>query len=424
MILLPNQLFDIKYLPKNTGIVLYEHPHFFTKYKYNRLKLILHRASMKCYAEYLKKSGVVVKYVNYDSRKPEGVYIFSEPNNLVVAGDSPNFLLTHQDHERYFKRSGKFFFNAFYMFFKKELDILPEVKSTDKENRATIPKQELQNIPAPYKIKFSQNERDILSESVKYVRSCFPDNPGPPWDSILDNWNYAISHKNAKDVWRNFLKSKFTNFAKYQDYMYFGNVNGHSLYHSVMSSSLNIGLVNPSELIADLLKRRGNSVEAYVRQLFWREYQLYCYGFCDLTSKNYFGGKKKLSKDWFHIDQHDDSPLAICIKKAWSTGYLHHIERLMIIGNYMLLSGILPKQGFKWFMEFSIDAYEWVMMQNVYDMVFYSTGGKTMRRPYISSSNYILKMSDLRRGEWSESWDKLYHEFVKRNKHKLGYPYV
>ena len=85
----------------------------------------------------------------------------------------------------------------------------------------------------------------------------------------------------------------------------------------------------------------------------------------------------------------------------------------------MLLLGIDMDDGFKWFMEFACDSYEWVMYQNVYDMVFHSTGGKTMRRPYGSSSNYILKMSNYPKGDWVEIWNKMYLDFQKSNSKKL-----
>ena len=91
----------------------------------------------------------------------------------------------------------------------------------------------------------------------------------------------------------------------------------------------------------------------------------------------------------------------------------------MVVGNYMNLSGISPIEGHKWFMEFSCDSYEWVMAQNVYDMVFFVSGGITMRKPYISSSNYILKMSNYKKGEWCNIWDKKYKDFLKKNKKKL-----
>jgi deoxyribodipyrimidine photolyase-related protein len=85
----------------------------------------------------------------------------------------------------------------------------------------------------------------------------------------------------------------------------------------------------------------------------------------------------------------------------------------------MNLNEINPKEGYKWFMEFSIDSYDWVMHQNVLDMVFFVTGGETMRKPYISSSNYILKMSNYNEGKWSKKWDDLYHKFIKKHKKKL-----
>jgi deoxyribodipyrimidine photolyase-related protein len=91
----------------------------------------------------------------------------------------------------------------------------------------------------------------------------------------------------------------------------------------------------------------------------------------------------------------------------------------MVVGNYMNLCGLCPKEGFRWFMEFSCDSYEWVMHQNVYEMVFFISGGGTMRRPYVSSSNYILNMSNYKREEWCSIWDTKYRYFVDKNKKKL-----
>lgn len=161
-----------------------------------------------------------------------------------------------------------------------------------------------------------------------------------------------------------------------------------------------------------------NSYEGFIRQLFWREYQYYCYRYFDFSKKNYFGNDKKLNKDWYNGTL-GILPVDDAIKEAFSTGYLHHIKRLMVIGNFMNLCQINPKEGFKWFMEFSCDSYEWVMHQNVYDMVFFVSGGGTMRRPYISSSNYILKMSNYKKEDWCNIWDTKYRQFVKKNKVKL-----
>ena len=134
-----------------------------------------------------------------------------------------------------------------------------------------------------------------------------------------------------------------------------------------------------------------------------------------VNNKNYFGNNKKLSKKWYNGTT-GITPIDDCIISGFNTGYLHHIRRLMFIGNYMNLEGIKPYEGFKWFMEFSCDSYEWVMKQNVLDMVFFVTGGETMRKPYISSSNYILKMSDYKKGDWCVVWNSLYWSFVNNNR--------
>ena len=160
--------------------------------------------------------------------------------------------------------------------------------------------------------------------------------------------------------------------------------------------------------------------------MFWREYQRYCYIYYPWSVKqNYFGNSKRLGKKWYE-GKLGIEPVDICIKRGFDTAYLNHIERLMIIGNFMNLSGISPREGFRWFMEFSFDSYEWVMTQNVLDMVFFVTGGDTMRRPYVSSSNYILKMSNYsiseikdKNNKWTDKWDNLYRDFVKKHKKKL-----
>ena len=203
------------------------------------------------------------------------------------------------------------------------------------------------------------------------------------------------------------------------------------MYHSLLSTSINIGLLCPSDILKVIRKHESvipmNSYEGYIRQLFWREYQRYTYThyYATATSLNFFSNKKRLSAKWYNGST-GVQPVDDCIKEGFNTGYLHHINRLMVMGNFMNLNGIMQSEGFKWFMEFSCDSYEWVMCQNVYGMAFFADGGATMRRPYISSSNYIVKMSNYARGSWGDKWDALYRDFIKRNKtnlHKYRYYY-
>jgi deoxyribodipyrimidine photolyase-related protein len=419
-------------------VVLWEHPQYFTKYSYNKIRLVMHRVSMRAFYEELK-STFNVSYWNWDqdpsdlSRHKVFVYYtpdrISIPKKEITVLDSPNFMLTDV-YQEYREKTDKFFFNSFYTWGKRVLNIMPDVKSKDKNNRKTIPKKELKNVPKSRSLRLNHGEIKLLESSIAYVEKHFKYNPGPE----IRDWYIPFTRKHALRYLKRFIKERAENFGKYQDFMYFTDKDcgPQVMYHSFLSSSLNMGLLNPSDVIKEVLKIKDiNSREAYIRQLFWREYQVYCYLYCDELSdacvqkNNYFQNTKNIDKSWYNGTT-GVFPVDRCIVKAFNTGYLHHIERLMVIGNFMLLSGIKPKDGFKWFMEFSIDSYEWVMHQNVYDMVFYITGGKTMRRPYISSSNYILKMSDLTQSvskEWSDRWDELYHGFLKKHKGKIGYPY-
>lgn len=411
-VILPNQLFEKKHLEKSYRYVLYEHPQYFTKYKYNKKRLVMHRASMRYYYDYLKLNNFDCSYVEFNRKLNTIEYsIFDPIDKLKIPKkckliESPNFLMSKELYGEYREKTKKFHFNAFYMWGKKKINVIPKVKSQDKLNRNKLPT----NIKIPT-IPSNKTDLKYIKEAVKYVNKNFKNNYG-----TTDNFIFPVTHKTAKKFLTNFINKKLNNFGKYQDAIL---EEENFLFHSLLSSSINIGLLNPDEIIKKILKKKTaiNNTEGFIRQLFWREYQRYCYIYCDFDKK-YFNNNKKISKEWY-TGKTGIIPVDVSIKNAFNNGYLHHIERLMIIGNYMNLSRINPKDGFKWFMEFSCDSYEWVMHQNVYDMVFFVTGGATMRRPYASSSNYILKMSNYKKGEWSEIWDKKYRDFIKINKKKL-----
>ena len=422
LIILPNQLYRLDYVVENIvpdSILLWEHPHYFTKYNYNKKKLLLHRASMKCYQDYLVENHYTVEYVEYHTphikQKKKYTYCMFDPiDNIEFTCriddilPSPNFIMSLNDYAEYRKKTDKFMFNNFYMWAKKRLDILPGIKSQDKYNRGTMPKDvHIPSLPS------NQMDTIYIKEASIYIETHFGDNYGN-----TDNFIFPISFSSAKEWLDDFVENRLEMFGPYQDYIFHKEP---YLYHSCLSSSINIGLLQPSEIISIILLRQNdfslNSVEGYIRQLFWREYQRYCYIYCTFPS-HFFKIKQSLGIQWYNgttgIDPIDDY-----IKIAFNTGYLHHIVRLMLIGNYMNLIGIDPADGFRWFMEFSIDSYEWVMTQNVLDMVFFVTGGVTMRRPYASSSNYIIKMSTYKKGIWSDTWDEMYKQFMITNKDLL-----
>ena len=414
-LILPHQLFEKKYLDKSYKYYLWEHPHYFKKYNYNQKKILLHHGSMKYYYDYLKKNNFNVKYFTFKEKpKINNYFLFDPVDRIKLPGkytffDTPNFLLKHEHYEKYRNKTKNFLFNAFYMFGKKEIDVIPNVKSKDRYNRKSLPK----NIKIPG-VPSNKNDKKYIDIGIKYVNKNFNKNYGNTNDFM-----FPLTHSTAKKWLNDFIKKKFKDFGPYQDAII---KDEDFMFHSLLSTSINIGLLNPFEVINKIMKVKNkipiNSFEGFIRQLFWREYQRYCYIYYNFENKNYFGNRKKLDKKWYSgnlgIEPVDD-----CIKDAFQNGYLHHIERLMIVGNYMNLSGISPKEGHKWFIEFSCDSYEWVMAQNVYDMVFFVSGGVTMRKPYISSSNYILKMSNYKKGEWSDIWNEKYKNFLKKNKKKL-----
>ena len=419
LLILPHQLFDINYFPDTISeVILYEHSQYFTKYNFNKKKLILHRASMKYYFDYLKKKKFPVTYLDYNKKIDwKTIDVMFDPiDKIKVPGkitilESPNFILTTEDYQNYRNKSKSFIFYHFYMNGKKTIKIIPDIKSQDKQNRQTLPKQSLKIPKLP---NISSNDKKYINEAIIYVEKHFPGNYGNS-----DNFIFPVTHQTSKKWLHNFIEIKFKKFGDYQDFIV---PEEDYLYHSVLSPVINIGLLNPIEIIDQIRPLKSkipiNSYEGYIRQLFWREYQRYCYIHYDFKGKNYFGNKKKLTKEWYEGTT-NIIPVDDAIKTGFDTGYLHHIIRLMIVGNWMNLSGIKPEEGFKWFMEFSCDSYEWVMCQNVLDMVFCVSGGETMRKPYISSSNYILKMSHYQKGDWSTTWDETFWKFVTQNKKKL-----
>lgn len=416
LVILPNQLFDIKYLDKNDKITLWEHSQYFTKWKYNKKRLMLHIASMNYYKDYLKKAGYKVKYIKYNKElKLKNYSIYDPIDRIKLPGnvsilESPNFLLTEENYEKHREKTDKFFFNSFYMWGKKVIDVIPNIKSQDKDNRKKMPK----GMFIPPLPNLSTEEKKYLDKAKKRVEKEFPNNYGN-----CDNFHFPITHKSALNWLDNFIKCKFDKFGPYQDFI---DKDNEYLFHSVLSATINIGLLNPTDIIEIIQKYKKkiplNSYEGYIRQLFWREYQRYCYIYFDFKNLNYFGNNKKLTNKWY-TGELGIPPVDDAIKTAFSTGYLDHINRLMVVGNYMNLSEISPWEGFKWFMEFSCDSYEWVMHQNVLDMVFFVSGGKTMRRPYMSSSNYVLKMSNYKKGDWCNTWNEKYRNFLDKHTDKL-----
>jgi len=192
------------------------------------------------------------------------------------------------------------------------------------------------------------------------------------------------------------------------------------LFHSILTPALNIGLLSPAGVMERTLvfhQRKNfplNSLEGFVRQIIgWREFMRGIYTLEDVYQrrKNFWGFELKITAS-FYNGTTGIEPVDSTIRKIHERAYCHHIERLMALGSFMLLCEFHPDEVHRWFMELFIDAYGWVMVPNVYGMSQYANGGLITTKPYVCGSNYILKMSDHKKGDWLAVWDALFWRFI------------
>ena len=261
-----------------------------------------------------------------------------------------------------------------------------------------------------------KDEDSYVEEAYLYIKNNFENNYG----SLNQKINYPTDFETAKNWLNDFLKNRFFEFGDYEDAIVQEEL---ILNHSLLSPLINSGLLTPSYVVNELndyaTKKNIpiNSYEGIIRQIIgWREFIRGVYvskGSIERT-KNYWGFTKKMP-DSFYTASTGIKPVDDSINKVNDNAYLHHIERLMVIGNFMFLCEINPDDVYKWFMELFIDSYDWVMVPNVYGMSQFADGGLMSTKPYISSSNYIMKMSDYKKGEWQKIWDGLYWRFIHKN---------
>lgn len=455
-LIFPHQLFkQHPALDKNRKVFLIEDPLFFGDIRYpfnfHKKKIIFHRASMKAYEDYLTQQGYDVVYLQYSSFKEDrrSNYLFVFFNKMrittfhyadvtdfilekriqkmardlskgLVKYSTPMFLTDKDFLQNYFSKQKSYLMASFYIEQRKRLNILIEDGkpkggkwSFDEENRKKLPK----GFKSP-KLNFPEDTEYEL-EAIDYVEKYFPNNPGNGFDFI-----YPVTFEQAEDWLSDFLENRFKYFGDYEDAI--DNEETY-LFHSVLTPLLNAGLLNPKQVIDEALKFAEenkvplNSLEGFIRQIIgWREYMraVYLLEGVKQRTTNFFKFNKKIPSAFYNASTGIE-PVDTVIKRVLDKAYTHHIERLMILGNFMLLCEIDPDEVYKWFMEMYIDSYDWVMVPNVYGMSQYADGGLICTKPYISSANYVRKMSNFEKGDWCDIWDALYWRFIFKHKKVL-----
>jgi len=471
LLIFPHQLFENHpgFATNPDLIVLTEDPLFFSDTRYtanfHRQKLMLHRASMQCYAKKLRSQDYTLSYYEFaesgsvltdviESLASQGVtdvfvcdvadfILFKRLTSACNTADieltwidSPGFINTEEQNTEYRKGKKRWYMADFYKWQRRRLNILIDPErphsgshagdlaggptggkwSFDEENRKKIPKKSLAQIPA---LSFPP-QTEATEEAAKYIDHYFSSAPGNGSDLL-----YPSTHSDALAWLNDFLKVRFADFGPFEDAIV---ENQSWLYHSVLTPALNIGLLTPGQVIEITLEYATEhnipiaSVEGFIRQIIgWREFMRATYTDLGVTMRttNHWQHNNRMPAAFYNATT-GVLPVDNAIQRLLNTGYCHHIERLMVLGGFMFLCEIKPNDIYQWFMELFIDSYDWVMVPNVYAMSQNADGGLITTKPYFSGSNYIRKMSHYPKDDWCDIWDALYWRWIFKQSASLG----
>jgi deoxyribodipyrimidine photolyase-related protein len=452
-----NQLFPPEYLLKDVDVFMAESRDLCTYFRFHKHKIIFFLSAMREYRDELelysgKKDANSKFKVHYHPLKSRQDLKYEEVlektvrergvTELVVweiedkfmelriqkfaklhklkldVRSSPLFLTSRAQFQSYLRQTKKPFMRTFYEKQRRSLKILIAEDDTpvggqfsfDEDNRKRLPKSI--EVPMP---EFPHPNRTV-AEVADLVDREFQDHPGDSKGFWL-----PVRRENAEKWYKDFLKNRFRQFGAYEDAL---SREHDFVFHSAISPLLNVGLLHPQQVVKMAISAAKkfevplNSLEGFIRQVIgWREFVRGIYQEFSVRqeSENFFGHKKKLAKSWYDGTT-GIVPVDLAIKKTLKYGWCHHIERLMVISNCMLLCEVEPQEVHKWFMEMFVDSSDWVMGPNVYGMGQFSDGGLFATKPYICGSNYLLKMGDYEKGDWCAELDSLYWSFIHSNK--------
>jgi deoxyribodipyrimidine photolyase-related protein len=434
----PHQLFaNHPAIAKDRCVWLIEDPLFFGNdarwpAAMHQQKLMLHRASMKAYAAELEKAGHPVKYLEASTRlklptQTKVIHLADPADDVLmrrvrrladqlgaelIVHPSPNFLSPASFLDAHIASKKRPFMAKFYEAQRRRMELLIDEDdaptggkwSFDAENRAKLPKQ---HVP-PMEPRVSGNV--FTKEAADYVSRRFSHHPGS-----VKHFRWPVTRKDAEAWLDRFIEQRLENFGRYEDAI---STEHAYLYHSAISPMLNIGLLDPQDVVGRILARADrvplNSLEGIVRQIVgWREFirGVYQHRGVEIRNGNFWNFTRPMPRSFYDATT-GIPPVDRVIRQLLEDGYCHHIERLMVLGNFMLLCRIKPDDVYRWFMEMFVDSYDWVMVPNVYGMSQFADGGTFTTKPYFSGSNYLLKMSDEPKGPWCRVWDGLFWSFI------------
>ncbi len=448
LVILGNQLFAPAHLPppSSARVFMAEDIGLCTYERHHQQKIVLFLSAMRSYADELRSAGYDVHYEQLDpddtrpyTDKLAAALEASDPGQLLhfeiedkpmeqrvvrFAEDqglertelpSPMFLVPRADFAAYAAGS-RLLMGDFYKRQRQRLGLLMDADgspaggqwSFDADNRKKLP----QKLTPPSLPPVARSER--VEDVISIVKREFSDHPGD-----ADDFAWPTTRPQAEEWLDDFIAERLAQFGPYEDAM---TTRSPTVFHSVLSPCLNLGLLTPADVVERVVEHADDaplqSVEGFVRQVIgWREFIRGIYRkFSDEQEQNNFWAHdRRLTDDWY-VGTTGIPPLDDTIRVAQQLGWTHHIPRLMVVGNLMTLCEIEPASAHRWFMEMYVDSSEWVMGPNVYGMALFSDGGIFATKPYICGSNYLRKMSDYPKGDWCDVVDGLYWRFIDKHR--------
>ena len=347
--------------------------------------------------------------------------------------DSEHFYTTREELGNFFEGKKTFLLESFYRALRKKHDVLMEGDKPltgqwnyDGENRKKLPKDHKPTPPLIFNHDVSDIVHEIKKTNIKTIGNINP-----------AQFVWPINRTESLELLNFFVTECLHLFGSYQDAM---TPNEWSLYHARISFSMNVKMISPQEVIESAIQEwrkrpneiQYNQLEGFVRQIIgWREYMrgIYWLKMPDYASMNFFNHEEKLP-EWFWTGNTKMNCLKDAINQSLDYAYAHHIQRLMITGNFALLAGVHPEEVDAWYLGIYIDAIEWVEITNTRGMSQFADGGIVGTKPYVSSASYIDKMSHycgscfykkaLKTGEKSCPFNSLYWNFYDKNEGQLA----
>lgn len=434
-----------------------------TYVNHHKKKIAFLFSAMRHFAEELKDKGYTVHYTKLDDDDNTGSFkgeiqraiAAHKPDEIIVTfpgeyrvlqdmikwesefeipvdiRDDDRFLCTPEKFEQWAEGRKSLRMEFFYREMRRDYNILmdgdkPEGGEWNYDSENRKPPKEGLDVPAAY----SGQVDDITREVIDLVAARFDNHFGD-----LEPFYFAVTRDQALYVLDKFITERLQKFGDYQDAMVQGEP---WMFHAHISFYLNCGLLNPLECIqkAEAAYRDGNAplnaVEGFIRQVMgWREYirGIYWMKMPDYAQENFLEAKRKLPEFFWGGDTHMNC-LKQCVSETKQNAYAHHIQRLMVLGNFALIAGIDPKYVNEWYLIVYADAYEWVELPNVSGMILFADGGYLASKPYAASGSYINKMSNYckgckysvtkKNGPQACPFNYLYWDFFLRHEEKLS----